>query len=441
MPSTITKHLYKFSLLGLLAAGLVVAGCDTGVDAESVTQITGQVTDNSSYGGEQNAEAPQETHQKLASIEGAVVTAARVAADGSTTELDGQATTDTEGNFSIEVSDAPEVVLLKAEGESDFESGVLVYAGNQSSVQAAPMTSESHAETKVYVEVRSESSSEEHVTAADVAAYVDANTAADIEAGATSAANVAAAIHNAVEAEAAYHSEESSEIDAGLVANAKKGAYAQLQASLATAADASARAEAIQAFEATLASLYAEAGASAQTQAEGRQAGTSLVIEFSANASSDAELGLRKKAELLRAYATAQANEAVFEAEGAAQASLDALADARNTLISEIRAATSVEAIIDAKASYKAAVKDELETSFDVDASMIVSAEESTESAFSALEDAFVNLDLLLGNAIEASVNAYSTFYAEAQSAAETALEASADAEACATVIVTLEAF
>lgn len=435
----------RTALLLLLTAGLLVTGCDSGgaldddndPPPESAT-VSGQVTDEQAADGSKAAKA---------GVEGATVTAVSVSADGTTTTLEGEATTDANGAFTMDVDGegASGVVRVDADGEGDYTSSAIVLVDGQSQVDAQPLTVETAAEANVYVEAKSDASSgEEHdegVTLADVAAYVEAEAASDIEAGTTSASDVAAAVRNAVEAEASYHSEANSGVDAGAVATAKSDAYAQLQAELAAASDAEARATAVESFGVTLGSLYADAGASAQSQAEGRQAGTALVIEFSADASSDTELGLRKQAELLRAYATTQANEAVFEAEGTAQASLDALADARSTLLTEIRSATTVDAILTAKADYKAAVKDELEASFDVDATLIASAEGSTEPALSTLEEVFVNLDLLLGSAVDTTVDAYATFYADAQSAAETALESSADTETCATVIVTLEAF
>lgn len=434
----------RISLLLLLIAGLLVAGCDSGgamddedPSTESAT-VSGQATDEQAADGSKASKA---------AVEGATVTAVSVHADGTTTALDGEATTDANGAFTIDIEGegASGIVRLDASGEGDYSSSVIVLVNGQSEVNAQPMTVETAAEAEVYVEAEGEDGGEESdegVTPADVAAYVDANTAAAVEAGATSAADAAMAIRNAVEAEASYHSETNSGVDFDAVADAKSDAYAQLQAELAAASDTEAQASAVESFEATIGSLYAEAGASAQSQAEGRQAGTSLVIEFSAGASSDAELGLRKQAELLRAYATTQANEAVFEAEGAAQTSLDALASAREALFADLRSATSVEAIVEAKGAYEMTVKDELEASFDVNADLIASAETSIEEgALAALETALANLELLLGDAIGATVDAYTTFYTDARSAAETALESSADAEACATVIVTLEAF
>jgi hypothetical protein len=327
---------------------------------------------------------------------------------------------------------AASVIRLNAEGDDDFSSSVLVQVDGQGEVEAQPMTAETAAEANVYVAAKSEdeaSSHEEGVTAADVALYVNAEAAADLNAGQAAAADVATAIASSVEAESRMNSNADGGASAGAVAETKATLYAELQSSLAAASNAEARAQAVTAFENGMANLYVEAGGSEESQARSRQTSTSVMIEFSAETSSQAELGLRRQAELLRATATAHAEEALFEAQGASTATIDALVDARQQLTADIRAATSVSAMVDAHSDYEAEVKTQMEGTFGVSTTAIAAAEMAIEANVTTLFTALAEIGGELKGAVEAAVNAYSTFYANAQAAAKASFEANVDSE------------
>jgi hypothetical protein len=329
---------------------------------------------------------------------------------------------------------AASVIRLNAEGDNDFSSSVLVQVDGQGEVEAQPMTVETAAEANVYVAAKNEdeaSSHEEGVTAADVALYVNAEAAA-LSAGQAAAADVATAIASSVEAESRMNSNADGGASASAVAETKATLYAELQSSLAAASNAEARAQAVTAFENGMANLYVEAGGSEESQARSRQTGTSVMIEFSAETSSQAELGLRRQAELLRAAATAHAEEALFEAQGASTATIDALVDARQQLTADIRAATSVSAMVDAHSDYEAEVKTQMEGTFGVSTTAIAAAEMAIEANVTTLFTALAEIGGELKGAVEAAVNAYSTFYANAQAAAKASFEANVDSEATA---------
>ena len=435
-----------FGLLLVLVAGLAMVGCDSGGEGgeKSSATISGQATDNQSSGGSSSTNATTQAAQQTG-VEGAVVTASSVNASGSTGSLEGQATTNADGNFTLEATGegVNGVVRLNASTDGEYSSGTVVFVDGRSEVRSQPMTAETNAEAKVYADAKAEDEASSHVegvTAADVAAYVDGTAAADINGGGTASSEVASAIAASVEAETQSNASSDDGASASAVADAKANAYTQLQSSLANA-----EANAVANFENTMATLYAEAGASEKSQAESRQTSTSIMIEFSASASSDAKLGLRKQAELLRAEATARAQEAIFKAEGASDATLSALADARTNLKANIRTATSVDAIVSAKSDYEATVKTKMEGTFDVSGSTISSAESSISTSVSTLFDALSGLLGNLSGAADAAVSAYSTFYSDAQANAKASFSSSIDkdarAEAAATALVYLSAF
>lgn len=445
----VSARLPRFSFYLLLAAGLVVVGCDlTGTDETedvgSVT-ITGQVTDDQSSSGTSSASSSVEVRPK-AGVEGATVTAVSVGPDGSVDSLEGEATTGANGEYTITVEgvEGTDVVRLDAEGEGDFSSSTIVAIDGQSEVGAQPMTAETNAEAEVYVDAKAKDESSSHdegVMPADVAFYVDAATATDVNTGEASVGKLASALVPTVDAEMRTI-EEVEEVDAAAVADAKANAFSQLQSGLSTAGDVESRGQAVVNFEETMSNLFVEAGASAETQAEARQTSTSLLIEASAGVSDEGAFGLRRQAELLRAEATARAQEAIFEAQDAGESVMDALVDARETLISDIRAATSVEDIVNAKQVYAATAKSQMETTFGVDAATIATAESEIEGAETELFTSLNDIGDLLENAADVTVNAYDTFYSEARSSAqstfETEIDESSRAEAAAEALVFL---
>lgn len=448
------RRLTAFGVFFVLASGFLVAGCDSedAMEETESTTISGEATDEGSSDGSSTQESILTSDSKAtpkSGVEGAVVTGAAVEADGSTNPLDGEATTDANGEFTITVEGegATGHVRLDAEGEGEYSSSTIAQVDGQSEIQSQPMTAETNAEADVYLEAKAEDEASSHaegVTAADVAVYVDESTAADINGAQTSSSEVAAAIASSVEVERQSNADAEGGVGADALADAKVSAFGNLQSSLGTAGSADARAQAVTTFEDQMANLYVEAGGSEEAQAESRQASTSVMIEFSAGVSSDAELGLRRQAELLRAEATARAQEAIFEAQGASEETLDALVSARQNMKAEIRAASSVEAIVTAKQDYKTEVKSNMETTFEVSTATIDAAETEIEGSVSTLFSTLSDLTGLLDNTVTVALNAYDTYYSEAQASAKTSFEgemqSSADAEAAARALVYLSA-
>lgn len=432
---TSVPQMLRVGLTLILVAGMALVGCDSGggVDGSSTT-ISGTVTTSDTSSSDTSTTMASKASSKMA-VEGATVTAVRVGADGSTSALEGQATTDENGTFTLTVDGTPAVVRLNAEGDSDFSSSVIVQVDGQSQVQAQPMTAETAAEAEVYVGAKSEDEASNHdegVTAADVAMYVNETAATDINAGQTQAADVATAIASSVEAESQMNTSGDGGASAEAVAEAKATLYSNLQSGLATASNAEERAQVVTTFENGMANLFVAAEGSAESQARTRQTSTSIMIEFSAEASNQAEMGLRQQAELLRAAATARAEEAIFEAQEAGSSTMDALADARQQLKADIRAATSVSAIVDARSTYQAAVKTQMESAFGVSGPTISAAETEIEGQVTTLFSTLSDIGGVLDGAVETAVNAYGSFYENAQASATTFFEANVDSDATA---------
>ena len=417
-----------YALLPLVLALLVFTGCDSdGLDGNGDANVTieGEVTDDSGFG------------KTATAIEGAVVTAAAVQSDGSLRTLSGQATTNAEGRFSLNIEATADMIVLTAQ-KTNFASKVLVAVESRSSgtVRAMPMNIESEAEAKVFVEIRTADSSDTNrATVADAAVFVNQELALAIENGSTTAAEIAAAIQAAARAEAEFIDEAEDAPDEANdeVADQERATFAQLQADLAVATSAQAEAEALNTFQSNLINVYSEVGVTLETQARARQSGQSALVRFSAISDSDARFALRKQATVITSLATALAVEARFEAEGAEASRTQALAEARTTLLAELRAATSQSALLAAQAAYESSVKAELQAELDINAVTLTAAEASLTPAKATL-DASVDA----ATSADAVATAYMTFFVTAETTAETALSSSAKASLGASVLTLL---
>lgn len=413
-----TNIMVKRIGLWIVTAACMVAftGCDSSVGPEDGTtkSVEGYATDDDGYG------------KRSGRIEGATVTAANVAADGSTSSLSASTTTNASGAYQIELREPSPVVRIRAEKDG-YQSSTLVYLeGEESSTIAAqPMNAETDAEAEVYVEARSDGG--DQVTLADVALYVNQEVSGQIEAGATTASEVATAVHASISSETAYieESDETGEEEADARTELKTEAYGELQSDLA-AAGSDGQASIVGSFRAEVRDAYLSANIPVETYAKARQTGHAMIsLETQdVESSSDGLFHLRQQSEVVTGAAVAHAIEASFEAHGASQSRLDALADARTQLMSDLRAATSVEAMAQAKADYESSVEGELEGEIDVSSTAIADAEEALSDALATLQAA-----LTLNISAGANAQAHSSYYSTAESTAAASLEASSNAQ------------
>lgn len=418
----------QFGIVPLLIAGVtLLAGCDgstTGPDMSTRT-VEGTVTDDEGYG------------KRAGSVEGVAVTAVSVTAEGSTQPLDGSAETNASGQYELQVTDPSTSMIVRAEGEGDFQAQTLVQMEQEGSgtVQAMPMNGETSAEADVYVEARSDGGSA--VTKSDVALYVDQHLAGEIESGGTTVAEVAQSIRAQIEAEHQYAAEntDSGEEKAEEGRSNKVEAFAALESDLAASTSASAQSEALARLESSVMEAYTEAGVSAEVAAQARMSGHSFLRlkTESAQDSSDALFALRKRSKVMASTALARAIEASFQAEGAADSRLQTLAEARSKLIGELRAASSAEAMTQARAEFESTVESELASQIGVTVSAIDSAQTAVSGAKSTLEAA-----LSLGASASSIASAHATFFGNAESTLSSELQSSSNAELAASVVALL---
>lgn len=412
----------RVAALCLSLALIGLTGCDstTGVDGEADVTLQGRVTDDSGFGKASGAQGD---------VEGAVVTAANVSADGSLNQLEGEATTNADGRFRLDVDGAADEIIVVAQ-KSEFESRAMVQTRGQSSVNTMPLTAESHAEADVFVEARKQDDGDE-VSMSDVAVFVTSQVGADVRSGSRSASDVAASLLAEARARTEFVRDEEGEEEAEEARENENEAFFELQANLSVATNAGAQAAAISQFEEALIDAYTAAGVAIETQAKARQTSRAAVVHLGS-----ATFDMEKQTILLASMATARAIEASFEAAGASNTRLSALVQARENMVAELRAASSAAAAAEAKADYEASAKAELAAEANVDQSTLETASAAVSTAKTALSAALVAAGSAAG-----VVNAHAEFYASAESAAEAALEgATTNASLAATVLAMLSA-
>ena len=429
------KSIALFSALLLV---LALSGCD-GDSGTATVHVQGRVTDNQGYGSVQGA-SKQAAPTPQAAVEGAVVTAARVQGNGSLQPLDGQVQTDASGNFTLEVAaQTGDVLMLRAE-KDNFRSAVLVtvnVAGG-GTVRAMPMTAESKAEAEVYVAVREQDDNAredaEDATPAQVSVYVTADLAAQLQAGGITTAQVAAALQQAARAEAAFVNRTGASLEALAQARQRQqAAWLNLQQALYAAGSAQAEAEAMTAFEQAFVEAYAEAGISAEARAKLLQTARLAVTHLAASGNATARFALRKQAEILSALATSAAIEAAFEAEGATQARMDSLRQARMQWLASLRAAASTSAIEQARAQYSSVVEAALAASLGISTEALANVKASLQTAVNALQMA-----LSIAGSATAVAEASVAFYSSAEGTINSSLQGNARAGLAATVLALL---
>ncbi|NND71072.1 MAG: hypothetical protein HKN43_05790 [Rhodothermales bacterium] len=409
--------IYQKSIPGALVSLFLIfslTACDSSSNESTDLAVSGKVTDGDGYG--KSLQAP---------IDGAIVTAATVGANGSLNALEGTTTTDVNGSYSLDLDTSADVFVTMAETSSYSGSALVARADGSSSVQASPINTETTGEVSVYQEMRASGEAGSFV---DVIAFVDKVVAADIAAEAGMAATFASAIAAGNEGEDEYMERDNidrrdeKEDDRE---EREHAALVALQSSLSAAASSSAEATALEAFEEALIDASIEAGFSAQSEARARQASQSSVknLVASGNLSAETEFSLNKRLAVMTALAVSKAVEASFEAAGASASRLAAIATAGEAWVSGTRSASVESEINSQHASYAASIDVELAAEINVASATIDAAKAATNTAKVAL-----NASLAIAADAAAIADAHIAFYLAAEVAVSTALSSSSNA-------------
>ncbi len=328
-------------LILMISIGLVAVSCSdtgTGIEESGTVTFTGTVENT----GSQNA-------QTVNDVEGAVVTAARVTADGNLQTIgNAQAETNAEGEYTLQVeldafnnADASTHIVIVAEKNGQqAKSFVAADIESGTTVTVQPITFESSAEASVFQQVVANGDAD-IITKAYIEVIVDSDVAADIESSAQNAAEVAAALAAAAEAKTQFYAEkgiEISEEQQEQIVDIKQQAMVRLASELDGGAEKEA---AFQNFLQAVANAELEAGVEAWAAAESNDFAARVLVQESAELSAEAQSSIRKHSYYITAVTLNTAVRAQAEALGASESTINAISDAGATLQTNIISATN----------------------------------------------------------------------------------------------------
>ncbi|WP_409028986.1 hypothetical protein [Gracilimonas sediminicola] len=415
-----TNHI-KLSIVILITA-LVAMGCSTSSSNNGSATIEGSVQ-------------PESSKQKVAtsSVEGAVVTAARVTSDGSLETMEGTETeTNASGSFMLEVDvEAAENIVIVAKKEGNEWRGFLSgEVENGSSVSLKPINTESTAESSVFAEVVA-SGNADIVQKSDIEAVVTNNVASEVESGLTSSAQIAAALKNSAEARVEFYSEmmqdnseEALEETYELLAEAQF----QLESELAASSSAEARSEAYDVFIESTVNAYVNAGLDASATAKALEMWSRVTVNSMTAVSSEIKNDARAQASLIAATAVDLAVQAEAEATEMSESSKQAIIDAGVELRSDIEASAGVASEVEAAfEAYHDKVRNTMESDTAFEATVILNIDNEINSDNGAKS----NFSSSISGILKASAvfDVYESFFTSIQGTVESSLSGSNETE------------
>lgn len=233
-----TKRLIFFVSTSLLAMSLLTSCSEdndstpTSPDGEGA-KIEGKVTDDNGFRKSNPFNSP------TANVEGAVVSAYRIEADGSLTNVtEQQATTDANGQFAVatNIETSNNIMLIAKKDNATWKTFVASEVRSGQTSRSQPMNEESSREAEVIRHMERDNDSEsDNVTYAEVQAYIDFEIAAETKSDSTAYQELYSSIKAGASAKSeamsnAYFGASSSEMEA--VSNTKSDAAVNLQSSL-----------------------------------------------------------------------------------------------------------------------------------------------------------------------------------------------------------------
>jgi hypothetical protein len=417
----ITTQQLKLSLIAIITA-LAALGCSSNSSDSQSATIKGSV---------ESQNAKQKAVQQ--SVEGAVVTAARVTSSGSFETINGTKTeTDASGSFTLNVDvEAAKHIIVVAEKEGMEWKGYLSgHVENGSSFTLKPLKSESSAETIVFAQVVAAGDAD-IVQKSDVEAVVSNSVASEIESGLTASGQLAASLANSAEARVEFYSgmmgeeaEKSLQETYELLAEAQF----RLESELAASSSAEARSDAYGLFIESSINAYMNAGLDASSTAKALEIWGRTTINSMAAVSSDIKEDVRVQTSLIVATAIDLAMQAEAEASGMSENSKQAVINAGIELRSDIKASAGIASDVEAAfEAYHDDIRNTMESDTAFEATLIfnvdseINSNDGAKSTFSSSISGVLNASTIF--------DIYSTFYTDINSTVESLMTNNSESE------------
>jgi len=371
-----------------------------------------------------------------ADVEGATVTVVQVQTDGTTSIVStSEANTNASGKFEIEVdveSSKGLIVIAKKDGV-EWKAVVNNEVRRGSKTKCQPHNEESTSEAEVDDDIRQRNNTNNNPRKSshpDVAIHINAKLAAEINGDSQAIAEVATAIEAESEAHVQALSHASISATANQmqdVVNAKAEAQANFEIGLHTAIgnESSVQTE-IEAFQSAIVAAYLDAGISASAYAKAKQTSSTAMMS-NISLSAEAELALKQAVVDIQSWASEAACRSQFNALGAANTEITALANAATALRLSVKNASSKAEIQTALASYHDTIISQLQISAAAHASAVL----AIDATINAVAGAKLSLAAAISAAVttEAVVAAYFDFFAAVETLVSTTLSTATQTE------------
>lgn len=263
-------------LFALIVALIGVACNDSSTSSDSDPAVVEGRVDNTGSSSEK---------VRTKSVEGAVVTAARVTSSGEIETIgNAEAETNAEGEFTLEidaeaaVNAADQVVIVAENNGEKAKAFVTAQLESGNTVEVQPITLESTAEAEIYQEIIANGDAGV-VSKADIEAAVNGKVAQDINSNSENAADIAAALADWAEAKAEFYSEQGIEItdeQHDKIQEIKTEALLQLESQLNAITDTSEAEAAFNSFLQTVANAETKADIEATAVAKASESSSHI---------------------------------------------------------------------------------------------------------------------------------------------------------------------
>ncbi len=411
------KKIIPTLILGLSLVGLNCSDSGTNSSSDAV-MVTGKVEGNDSK-------------QKIANVEGAVVTAATVTSNGTISTLEQtEVEADASGNFelSFDADAAQNFVIMAEDGESTWMAFLNAEVENGSNITLKPINGESTAETKVFAELIANGEFI-NTTKADIEAMVTSEAALAINASETAKSEFSAAISNSSDARTAFfNGEVEGDADAKLEATLEnlREAQVDLEAALSSSTTVEGDNAAIAAFINARVDAYTDANVSANNAARSIEMETRMFLSNMSTISTDVQNSVRAKTSLMLAVAMDNAVRVEAEAAGMSETTMNNIEQAGTDLRASIEAALGIESSINtAFENFRDEVNTAMQEDGSFEASVFVNidseinAENGSKSIFESAIEAIANATL--------AVDIYEDFYLSVETTVENNVDSSTD--------------
>lgn len=364
------------------------------------------------------------------SVQGAAVILAQVQADGSLKTVSTQTVqTDIAGKFVVEtnLSGAANLVVVATQNAAEWRAIVSSTVQNGSTVYAPPLCEESTTETNLYIKLVSQGRAD-NIDAADLKILLNAQAALQIKGNAQAETDFINALQAQSQATTqaagnSYFGLSSSQIQAMM--HAKAEAKAKLDVALYNSGDTEDEAENdINDYEE---SVFTNSNVNASVYAELMRVGVTTFVNATTTMSANGRLAIAKCFSKRYAFVLNAAMKQQFQAAGATDAQVSAVASAGAVLYSSISSSSDLNSMADAFVQYHSSIKSQLKITLSSYASTIETVDTSINSTASA--KTILNASLSGTISLDAIVNAYVAFFNSVKSTTQVAFVGASSAQ------------